>query len=138
MTIYFKSGNNVFFSVEVNGKEQPFNYPISDPTGTTVETLTGKTQEFFTLEILKNLYPESPVYNQGLDEWAFWIAEECWVVPVEGEPYQIMAKDLPPHPAQTRMIDGYQISDETYALLDAGKTKLFIETVFGKMKRPKK
>jgi len=139
MNINFKSGNSVFFSLEVQGKTQYFNYPIIEPTEITVEQLTGKPESFFVLEILKNLYgTEAPCYNQGIDEWAYWISQGCWVVPVEGEPYKIAAKDLPPHPPQTRMIDGNQISDETYALLDAGKTKLFIETVFGKMKRPKK
>ena len=145
MTINYKTSDNVFFLVEVQGKNQPFNYPISNPEGLTVEELTGKSADFFTLEVLKNLYgTDATCYNGSIDDWAEWIAKGCWYEigkdPETGEPIkrQLNPIDLSPHPTQTRLIDGFQISDDTYDLLNQGKTKEFIELVFGKAKRPKK
>jgi len=145
MTINYISNGTVFFFVEIDGKNQPFSYPISNPEGETVVELTGTPEDYFKLEVLKNLYgTDAPCYKQGIDEWNEWIADGCWYEigkdPETGEPIkrQLPAIDLSPHPTQTRLIDGFQVSDDTYDLLNKGKTKEFIELVFGKAKRPKK
>jgi len=144
MTINYISNGTVFFFVEINGKNQPFSYPVTGE-GDTVEQLTGKTEDFFKLEVLKNLYgTDAPCYKGSLDKWNEWIADGCWYEigkdPETGEPIkrQLPAIDLSPHPTQQRLIDGFQISDDTYELLNQGKTKQFIEKVFGKDKRPNK
>ena len=96
MKICYINNGNVFFLVEIDGQEYPFNYPVINPEGETVEQLTGQSNEFFQLEMLKNLYPDSPVYNGSIEDWERWIAEGCFigwngeklhVSPIIPEPY---------------------------------------------------
>ena len=134
MNIDFLQNGSVYFTVEIQGKNQHFNFPISNPEGETVQELTGKTEEFFKCEVLKNMYGTfCPAYNKGLDEWTKWINDGCWAerATLGGvmTKYQITPRNMPEHPKKKRIIDGEKIGDVTMKEWEAAETVGDLKTV---------
>tara|TARA_R100001530_G_C4223941_1_gene130747 strand:+ start:255 stop:611 length:357 start_codon:yes stop_codon:yes gene_type:complete len=94
-----KSYQHIFITVNVDGDDCKFTHSApSDLSGDDLQSYVDSREDFYKVEILRNMYGGADAYNKSLKDFEKWVSDGCKNAGVkgadiEGNEYVIKAEE---------------------------------------------